>query len=96
MVIGGSSEGYRKSLYTTEEPYYTTEAPFYTTEEPFYTTSSPGGFIRAVELVSLDPDNNPVPPCLTNLNNFPIGIDGAAGSVGEGRATKQTRGKLPQ
>ena len=39
---------------------------------------------NAVELVSLDPDNNPVPPCLADLNNFPIGIEAAAGFIGEG------------
>ena len=38
-----------------------------------------------VELVSLDPDNNPVPPCLANLNNFPVELYGAAGSVDEGK-----------
>ena len=39
-----------------------------------------------VELVSLDLDN-PVPPCLSHLNNFPGGIIGAAGSIGEGMIT---------
>ena len=38
-----------------------------------------------VELVSLDPDNNPVPPCLANLNDFPFEIAYAAGSVDEGK-----------
>ena len=43
------------------------------------------GSLADVELVSLDPDNNPVPPCLTNLNNFPVELEGAAGSVDEGK-----------
>ena len=47
------------------------------------TYSLPGTSLDAVELVSFDLDN-PVPPCLTDLNNFPVGITGAAGSVGEG------------
>ena len=38
-----------------------------------------------VEIVSLDPNNNPVPPCLTNLNDFPVELDGAAGSVDKGK-----------
>ena len=38
-----------------------------------------------VELVSLDPDSNPVPPCLANLNDFPVKIYGAAGSVDKGK-----------
>jgi len=42
-----------------------------------------GGYLSDVELVSLDPDNNPVPPCLTNLNDFPLGFAYAAGSVDE-------------
>ena len=45
-----------------------------------------GGYdLSDVELVSLDPDNNPVPPCLANLNNFPVEISYAAGSVDEGK-----------
>ena len=44
-----------------------------------------GGYLSDVELVSLDPDNNPVPPCLTNLNDFPLGFAYAAGSVDEGK-----------
>ena len=43
------------------------------------------GPLTDVELVSLDPDNNPVPPCLKDLNNFPVEIRGAAGSIGEGK-----------
>ena len=35
-----------------------------------------------VELVSLDPDNHPVPSCLENLNNFTIpGLWASAGAV---------------
>ena len=74
MVIGGSREN----------GYSTTEVPFSSTP------SSPGSYIDAVELVSLDPDNSPVPPCLTNLNNFPVGINGAAGSIGEGNLFQNT------
>ena len=44
-----------------------------------------GGTLSDVELVSLDPDNNPVPPCLANLNDFQVKINGAAGSVDEGK-----------
>ena len=44
-----------------------------------------GDFLSDVELVSLDPENNPVPPCLANLNNFPVELYGAAGSVDEGK-----------
>ena len=44
-----------------------------------------GGYFSDVELVSLDPDNNPVPPCLANLNDFPVEISYAAGSVDEGK-----------
>ena len=43
-----------------------------------------GGSLSDVELVSLDPDNNPVPPCLANLNDFPVEFYAAAGSVDEG------------
>ena len=42
------------------------------------------GDLTDVELVSLDPDNNPVPPCLINLKKFPVPIQGAAGSIDEG------------
>ena len=44
-----------------------------------------GDFLSDVELVSLDPENNPVPPCLANLNTFPVELYGAAGSVDEGK-----------
>ena len=46
-----------------------------------------GGELSDVELVSLDPDNNPVPPCLANLNDFLFGIQYAAGSVDKGNVT---------
>ena len=46
-----------------------------------------GGIDRAslaeVELVSLDPDNYPVPPCLYNLTELPIASHGMAGAVDE-------------
>ena len=44
-----------------------------------------GGPLSDVELVSLDPDSNLVPPCLANLNDFPVKIYGAAGSVDKGK-----------
>ena len=56
-------------LYTTEYSY--------TTEDPY------GAYLSDVELLSLDSDN-PVPPCLMSLNNFPVGLFGASGSVGDG------------
>ena len=45
--------------------------------------NSPRDYVYDVELVSLDPDY-PVPPCLMSLNNFPVGLIGASGSVGDG------------
>ena len=42
-----------------------------------------GGRLSDVELVSLDPDNNPVPPCLANLNDFPV-ERGCATRCGDG------------
>ena len=44
-----------------------------------------GEILTDVELVSLDPDNNPVPPCLANLNDFPVKLESAAGSVDKGK-----------
>ena len=46
----------------------------------------PDAYLSDVELLSLDPDN-PVPPCLMSLNEFPIGLFGASGSVGDGNTT---------
>ena len=75
MVIGGY---YNPYLTTTEYPY-TTEDPYpYTTED-----RPEGPYLSDVELLSLDSDN-PVPPCLMSLNNFPVGLFGASGSVGDG------------
>ena len=49
--------------------------------------SQPGSqYLSDVELLSLDPDN-PVPPCLMSLNNFPVRLYGASGSVGDGNMT---------
>ena len=49
-----------------------------------------GGWRSAtVELASLDPVSNPVPPCLADLNDFPTEIYDAAGSIGEGRVRRQ-------
>ena len=36
-----------------------------------------------MELVSLDPDNFPVPSCLKNLQEIPVGLYAAAGAVDE-------------
>ena len=52
--------------------------------EDRYTTEDP--YLSDVELLSLD-SANPVPPCLMSLNNFPVGLFGASGSVGDGNAT---------
>ena len=49
--------------------------------------NSPRVYSYDVELVSLDPDY-PVPPCLMSLNDFPVGLIGASGSVGDGNLTK--------
>ena len=43
-------------------------------------------YLSDVELLSLDPEN-PVPPCLMSLNDFPVGLFGASGSVGDGNMT---------
>ena len=40
-----------------------------------------GACLAEVELVSLDPDNYPVPPCLNNLKDLPIESAGMAGAV---------------
>jgi hypothetical protein len=34
-----------------------------------------------VEIVSLDPETNPVPNCLAELNSFPTTVNQAAGSI---------------
>ena len=39
--------------------------------------------LAEAELVTLDPDNNPVPPCLDSLQDFPVGLYAAAGAVDE-------------
>ena len=44
--------------------------------------------VRDVEVVSLDPDNNPVPPCLADLSKFPVEFQSAAGSVNECRGQR--------
>ncbi len=33
-----------------------------------------------VELISLDPENHPVPNCLRNLGPFPLPLSGASGA----------------
>ena len=40
------------------------------------------GDFSTVELVSLDPVNNPVPECLTDLSEIPVSSGIAAASVG--------------
>ena len=42
-----------------------------------------GTNLAEVELATLDPFNKPVPPCLGDLNDFPIGIYASAGAVDE-------------
>jgi hypothetical protein len=44
-----------------------------------YTSSS--GYSSVVEVVSLDPETNPVPNCLEELNSFPTTVYEAAGAV---------------
>ena len=52
-----------------------------------YERTTPQQSLDDVELISLDSDY-PVPPCLMRLNNFPVGLFGASGSVGDGNLTK--------
>ena len=42
-----------------------------------------GATVAEVELVSLDPDNHPVPPCLTSLKELPVASYAMAGAVDE-------------
>ena len=42
-----------------------------------------GVTVAEVELVSLDPDNHPVPPCLTSLKELPVASYAMAGAVDE-------------
>ena len=49
----------------------------------YYGGGDGAGYLSDVELLSLDPDN-PVPPCLMNLSDFPVALFGASGSVGDG------------
>lgn len=42
-----------------------------------------GTNLAEVELVSLDPDNYPVPPCLDNLKELPVARYAAAGALDE-------------
>ena len=42
-----------------------------------------GETLAEVELVSLDPDNHPVPPCLTSLQELPAASHAVAGAVDE-------------
>ena len=99
MVIGGYyNDGYDPEPTTSRaltNRYPTTTLPEYT--QPFPTTTAPNNkfkvnfpteYLTDVELVSLDPDY-PVPPCLTGLNDFPIGLFGASGSVGDGNIYEQ-------
>ncbi len=37
-----------------------------------------------VELISLDPENHPVPDCLKDLANYPLRVRGAAGAELQG------------
>ena len=38
---------------------------------------------KLVEVISLDPANHPVPECLKRLNDFPVTVYGAAGTMPE-------------
>ena len=40
-----------------------------------------GTTLAEVELVTSDPDNYPVPPCLDSLQDFPVELYGASGAV---------------
>ncbi len=42
------------------------------------------GFIDTVELVSLDPDNHPIPECLKSLGPFPVINSHASGAELQG------------
>ena len=99
MVIGGYyDDAYDPEPTTSRAPsnrYPTTTSPEYT--QPFPTKTAPNNkfevkspreYLADVELVSLDP-NYPVPPCLTRLNDFPIAVFGASGSVGDGNLTEK-------
>ncbi len=46
--------------------------------------STSSGSVDQVELVSLDPDNHPVPECLKNLGPFPVEEYLAAGAELQG------------
>ncbi len=37
--------------------------------------------LNIVELISLDPVNHPVPDCLKQLGNFPVGMHSAGGAA---------------
>ena len=41
--------------------------------------------LGSVELVSLDPANNPVPECLNNLASLPYKLNGAAAGITSGK-----------
>ena len=43
------------------------------------------GRISDVELVSLDPANNPVPECLNNLSSLPLEANGPAAGITSGK-----------
>jgi hypothetical protein len=43
--------------------------------------SAASGYSSLVEVVSLDPEINPVPNCLEELNSFPTAVTKAAGAV---------------
>ena len=41
--------------------------------------------LGSVELISLDPANNPVPECLHNLASLPYKLNGAAAGITSGK-----------
>ena len=46
-------------------------------------------YFKTVELVSLDPTNNPVPECLENISDIPISGGVSFASVGMSRGNKK-------
>ena len=73
------------TTYLVDETTTYPEEP--TTTYSFERTTYVENYLDDVELISLDSDY-PVPPCLMRLNNFPVGLFGASGSVGDGNLTK--------
>ena len=76
-------------IYSLAGVFYMVVGGFYDDNYDYYDTeftTPTSSYLDEVELISLDPDN-PVPSCLTSLSNIPVGLYGAAGSVGDGKVT---------